>query len=208
MKKIRKFLKISGIVLLLIIGLVGIYSLNSYLKKERLLIYSKGTNEKAFLNATWKMSIKEVERANGCGLTKGISFAVIEPELNKILDLKRFVSKKSCEINIWGADREVSYDFFDDQLFRVRIYDDILNQGEIDSLIVQSLEPKYGEIIRSENNKYAGKFMTDEVEIDYNQWEYDNEEGKKVKRFRIEITYKPLINEIKSISEKEQNNIF
>ena len=208
MKKIRKLIKMLGIILLIIVCSIGIYSLNSYLKNERLLIYTKGTNKKAFLNATWKMSVKEVERANGYKLTKGISFAVIESDLNKILDLKRFVSKESCDINIWGDDREVKYDFFDDQLFRVRIYDEILNQGNTDSLIVISLEPKYGKIIRNEKYEYAGKFMTDEVEIDYEQWEYDNKEDKKIKRFKIEITYKPMVNEIKSISEKEQNNIF
>lgn len=208
MKKMIKYLKFLGIVILVLIGISGILFLNHFLKEERLFIYAKGTKEKAFLNATWKMSVREVERANNCNLTHEFNLFVIDPDLNKILDLNRFESKEGCEVNIWGNDREISYDFFDDQLFRVRIYDNILNKREVDSLIVTSLEQKYGKIKRDKENYFAGKFKSNTVEVDYKQWEYSDKENKIIKRFLIEITNIALIEEIKRISDKEQNEIF
>ena len=208
MKSKKKLLKISGLIILLIISIVGLFCLNSYLKEERLFIYAKGINKKAFLNANWKMSIKEVERANGCQLSDGYDFSEFEPDLKFLLNRNRIQWKRSCKINIWGENREVYYDFFDDQLFRIRILDDVFDKREIDSMIVLSMEQKYGKKSGNIENKFAGKFSTNEVEIVYEQFGYDNKENKKVQRFRIEISYKPLLDEIKSISKKEQNNIF
>ncbi len=211
MNKKSRLLKIIGLIILLIIVVFSIYRTNTYLNKERLFIYAKGTDKKAFINATWKMSIKEVERANECELSKN---AIPPPDilvgdLNNLLDRDRIDCRESCKKNIGGFDMDVAYDFFDDQLFRVRIYDNVFNKAEIDSLIVASLTPKYGKIERSDENEFSGKFLTDEVEIEYEQFEYDNnQENKRIKRFRLKITYKPLLNEIRSILKQEQNNIF
>ena len=207
MKK-RTGLKILALIVIIMVSIFGLHSLNSYLKRESLLIYAKGTDQKAFLNATWEMTIREVERANGCPLSDGYDFSAFESDLDNLLDPTRIQWKKSCLVKIFGANREVYYDFFDNQLFRIKILGDVYNQKGIDSLIINSLESKYGKVVRDTENEFAGKFLTDNVEIYYDQFEYNDKNNERVQHFKIEITYKPLMSKIKSTSKQEQNNIF
>ena len=207
----KRLIKRISVIIFLICIIVGLYFLNSHLKAERLFIYATGSDEKAILNSTWKMSIKEIERANNCKLTED---AVPSPDeilddLKYIIDHGRFVSKKGCDINIWGYDREVIYDFFDDQLFRIRILDNVFNKQEEDSLIVSNLKEKFGNFNKSKDDNYGGTFSTTSVNVDYRQFSYTRDEANKiVDRLIITLTYKPLYEQIKATSEKEQKNIF
>ena len=190
--------------------ITGLYFLNSYLMSERLLIYAKGSDQKAILNSTWQMSIKEVERANNCKLTER---AVPSPdqffgELKYIIDQGRFISKKGCVLNIWGNDREVIYDFFDDQLFRIWIVDEVFNKQEEDSIIVSNLSGKFGSFNKSKDDQYGGTFTTTYVNVDYLQFSYTSEDYKTVDRLIITLTYIPLYEQIITISKNDQKNIF
>jgi hypothetical protein len=190
---------------------VGLYFCNTHLKTERLFIYAKGSDQKAILNSTWQMSVKEVERVNNCELTED---AVPSPDevlgdLKYIIDYRRLLSKKGCDINIWGNDREVIYDFFDDQLFRIRIFDNVFNRREEDSIIVSNLKEKFGTFNKSKDDNFGGTFSNSSVNVEYRQFSYTSDgENKTVDRLIISLTYKPLYEQIKMISEKDQKNIF
>jgi hypothetical protein len=204
----RKLIKTGGGLILIIACALSISKLNSYLQEESLFMCAKGSDTKAFINSTWGMSIKEVERANGCKLNKDVSqIAFVFDNFEMLLGTGRIKSKESCKINIWGVNREVDYDFFDNQLFRVKIYDDILDKALIDSMVVASLEVKYGTIQRKNIEEYSGKFETDEVEVEYGQYEY-NKDNKNLIRLVIKITYKPILNKMLSASKLIQNNVF
>jgi hypothetical protein len=61
----RCLLRILFVTCLIFITTIGGVLFVSYLKANNLLFFSTGTKEKAFLNTTWRMSPKEVERATG-----------------------------------------------------------------------------------------------------------------------------------------------
>jgi len=67
--KFRTILKISLFSIAAIALLIFIIAINGYLKDEKLLFYATGTQYKVFLNSTWEMSEKEIERANDTHLT-------------------------------------------------------------------------------------------------------------------------------------------
>jgi len=67
--KFRKILKISLSVIVTISLLILTIAIVDYLQDEKLLFYATGTQHKAFLNSTWEMSEKEIERANDTYLT-------------------------------------------------------------------------------------------------------------------------------------------
>ena len=58
--------KIRTIITIFLIAIFigGLFLVNKYLSANNLLFYSTGTNEKAFLDSTWEMSPREIERAN------------------------------------------------------------------------------------------------------------------------------------------------
>jgi hypothetical protein len=207
----KRLIKGISLIIFLICLITGLYFLNLQLKAERLFIYAKGSDQKAVLNSTWQMSIREVERANDCKLTED---AVPSPDevlcgLKYIIDHKRFVSKKGCDLNIWGNDREVIYDFFDDQLFNIRILDNVFNKQEEDSIIVSNLKEKFGNFNKSKDDNFGGTFSTTYVNVAYQQFNYTSADANKtVDRLIITLTYKPLYEQIKATSENEQKNIF
>lgn len=203
-------IKILGLIIIVIVSIIGLYSLKSYLKRENLLIYANGTNHKAFLNATWEMSAKEVERANHCNLVEETipPLDLIVGELSTLFDKERIVRKESNSVLIWDGRREIFYDFFDDRLFRVRIHGNVWNKERIDNSITSTLEAKYGQIKRNQEDEFSGRFITDLVDVNYYQFEYNDSENKNVQHFQIEFTYKPLYNEIINITSNEIKNIF
>lgn len=209
MKK-RIVIKRISITAFLILIIVGLYLLNSYLKTERLFMYANGTDQKAILKNNWQMSVKEVERTNACKLTNTLpSLDQILGDLKYIIDQKRFLSKKGCDIRIWGNDREIIYHFFDDQLFRLQILGDVFNKQEEDSIIVSNLKKKFGNFNKSKDDNYGGTFFTKYVNVDYRQFSYINDdENKMVDRLIITLTYKPLFEKIKEASKNDQKNIF
>jgi hypothetical protein len=93
---------------------------NDYLKTSHRLIYATGTKDKAFFNATWKMSLEEVERANNTSLKESDNEYLLffEPDF---LDKKRFSFFNQNEVTLWGHATHVEYSFFDSQLFEYYI---------------------------------------------------------------------------------------
>jgi hypothetical protein len=207
-KNIFKILKWTGAFLLLVSIGTGFYLMNQHLKTEKLYFYETGTDKKAILNSTWNMSQKEVERANNTNLKEGFTLAFLEKGLNGLLSSQRITSQESTEtINLWTEDATISYEFFDDRLFRYWLVGKTLNKHFFDSTAIRNLELSYGKIKR-DTTLYGGSFFKDSVSVKYSQFDIETKEKRQEHRFVIEVTYSPIFNEIIRTANKEQNSIF
>jgi len=142
------------IIIILFLGVlgvlgIGIDKLNLYLKNENLLIYATGTNEKAFLNATWKMSPKEIERANKTNLSNSNIIILMGVTVPETVNERVFSAYEQKEIYLYGQDSNVDYYFFDNKLFKYVVHIASYTFNELPSEIVISLRNKFG------NEKYG-----------------------------------------------------
>jgi len=164
------------ITIILFLGVlgIGIYKLNLYLKNENLLIYSTGTNEKAFLNSTWKMSPKEIERANKTNLSYSYSdndFLIKKfSGFPMILNMNRYSKYIQKDVLLWGeSDIYVSYHFFDNMLFEYHINLENYSFEQIPSDIILTLRSKFGnEKKATKKPRMAGIAGLDELKITQN----------------------------------------
>ncbi|MCT4613420.1 MAG: hypothetical protein N4A49_00935 [Marinifilaceae bacterium] len=183
--------------------------INKHLKTEYYFPYNNGIKEKAFLNVIWKMSINEVERVNGSVLKPGLPLLLeLEDDLTNLLSYDRFKSMEGDKINIGGELYDVDYHFFDNSLFRISLYSDVENKIKTDSVIISLLTAKYGNIQRDTSKEYSGVFRSENVIINYNQWDYNNDKNDTIKRVGIELNYLPMLKLIKTTGEKKQDDIF
>jgi len=104
----RRKLKLFGLAVLIIIVAICFGIVNKYLSGNHLLIYATGTNDKAFLNATWKMSPQEIERANKTSLSKSITWFLAAPQVTDNSRLKSFIQEN---LSLWGNNSKVEYFF-------------------------------------------------------------------------------------------------
>lgn len=152
-KKTLKWFVILFIAIVTIsIGICGIY----FLRKEKMLFFSTGTNIYAFYNSTWEMSSKEVEKNNKCilELDSGLFSLTLHfpthPEIkaNMLLNEERLIGKKCSNQKVFGYNTDIYYGFFDDKLYKVRIEGKSYDQEEFDSIIILNLEKYYGKVQR------------------------------------------------------------
>lgn len=97
---------------------------------------------------------------------------------------------------------------------------EVFNPEEFDNIALKNFGQSYGKYFKdtiqfhvnllgdSIPMQYAGKFFRDSVSVEYRQFEIVNNENRKEHRFRIEITYLPIFNEIIKTANKEQQSIF
>ncbi|MFP5081278.1 hypothetical protein [Pedobacter sp. JCM 36344] len=202
----KKVLKSMLAFIVIIAIVVSFLFLNEYWKEEKLFIHKTGYNKKAILNSTWNMSSKEVERANKLKLKKGLTFVFFEPGLNKLLNEKRITAKKIDDFNLWTFTSELTYDFFDDRLFRYSFIGELAEPNSFDSIAVNNLKNRYGKMIK-DTNQFGGNFLKDSVSVEYSQFNIENSKNETEHRFLIKVTYLPIFNEIVRESENEQNSI-
>jgi len=69
-----KVFKYTITLVISILLLIGIYLGNNYIREERLFFYSTGSDIKAFVNSTWEMSEKEIDRV--CSISFEDAFKV------------------------------------------------------------------------------------------------------------------------------------
>jgi len=167
-------------VLLLALTVYAIYKLNIYLKNENLLIYATGTNEKAFLNSTWKMSPKEIERANKTNLSNSYNEnSVFESirisfDFPQILNMNRYSHYIQKDVLLWeGYGVYVNYYFFDNMLFEYNIKLENYPFKQIPSDIILTLRSRFGNEKKA-TMRFKGLSFADLLDI--------REEDKKEQR--------------------------
>ena len=170
-------------------------------------MYKTGIEKKAILNSTWNMSSKEIERANNVKLRDNNMILFFEPVLEMILDHSRISSKKGEAINLWSYSAELTYDFFDDRLFRYTLMGQAGYPDVFDSVALLNLGIVFGNFI-PDSTQYKGKFIKDSVLVEYCQFNIADKEDAPENHFVIEVSYQPIYYEIIRTAKENQNSIF
>lgn len=203
-----KKMKLLGIVAVIVLtSICGVF-LNAYLSNNSLLMYSTGNGEKAFLKATWKMSPREIERANNVSLSKpdidvGNLFA---PE---VTNRGRYTSLTHKDVFLWGYIAEVEYDFFDNMLYQYHVSLTAYDLEKPHKEIIESLRTQFGEGKDSDKKRadiiYSHDWETEKQTISY--WMGKNE-GKENYFVGISAKYKPFYKQIEEIAKTEKKGYF
>jgi len=183
---------------------------------NNLLFFATGTKEKAFLNTTWRMSPKEVERASGSSL---LEMTDDERELDHIvrkvygphiMNENRFQKLKQKNFSLWGMDAEAEYSFFDNQLYQCLI---LLKSGralmDLHKTILTALEVRFG-VAQDDKNKdrpdviYSYKWGSNHESASY----WIIQENENSYSARIAVEYLPLMSEIEQVVKDEQHKYF
>jgi hypothetical protein len=182
--------------------------LNSYLKKNHLLIYASGTSEKAFLNTTWKMSPNEIARANNTRLTQSTSLFVDLLAID-VANKKRFTEFFQENISLWGHSARVNYLFFDNQLLQYYISLQNINPNWTHTTIFETLESRFGggKVEEKKGNDLIHFFSwdTDKQHVEY--W-MGRDKGTRSYYVGITASYKPFFSEIRKLIKEEQKKYF
>jgi hypothetical protein len=208
MRKLLKLLKIIGLAMLALMAVLSAMGLHTHLKNNNLWFYATGTKDKAFLDSTWKMSYKEVERANNTilGMYEDPFVALGEPA---ITNPKRFTEYIQYNLFLWGFPAEVHYTFFDNMLYEYYI-----------TLAVYDVEMPYKEILQTLQSQFGEGKVDDERKdlVSWRDWEAKNQKvacwmGKvdgKANEYYVSVrsTYQPVLKLIEDTAKGEKKKYF
>ena len=183
-----------------------IVALNSYLSNRHLFLYATGTSDKAFLNATWKMSPQEIERANKAVLSLSDLPILFTPE---VIDQNRFKTLIQKDLFLWGHTSQVHYEFFDNMLYEYRVSLTAFDLEKPHKEILEMLRAQFGQEKEAEKRRvdiiYSFEWATEKQEISY--WMGHNEDGKSYYVF-VKARYKPFYAYIEAIAKNEKKSYF
>jgi len=215
--KHKKIITLSILIFTIILLSGGAYFLNRYLKQEYLFFYAIGTNEKAFLNSTWKMSPKEVERANNVNLilfdrkqSKSNPFiAIFAHTLSGMLihdnRVKEFTSVD--KIKLFGEDIELILYFFDNKLFRYNVFFSYIYQETIDD-VYNNLTRKFGKELTKQINKHTNTTILKWENYNKNIYYLDSINTEEIGELYLIFEYRPFVIETIETIEKEKRDYF
>lgn len=198
-------------ILIIILLFTMIFGLDYYLKKNNYLFYSNGTEEKAFIDATWGMSPNEVQRANNITLVPAKYGVFHWPDQAKA-GYPRFLERYKLlegenHITLWGFDTKVEYAFLDDKLFECTVFLDGYDSDKMHKIIASTLIKRYGDGAIEENRNYlhAMQWESNSERVEY--WLLERQGKGGVKNFRagVRTSYKPLM---EIISQAKRGSTF
>lgn len=200
-------LKRGGIALLVLLGILCLVALNSYLSNRHLFTYATGTKDKAFLNATWKMSPQEIERANSTVLSSPLGFP--SPITADVMDQKRFQVLLQKEFWLWGHESQVEYQFFDSMLYEYCVLLTVFDIEKSHREIFEMLRSKFGKErdarAKGSDLLYDFEWETEKQAVSY--WMGHNK-GKESYYVGIRARYKPFYADIEKIGKDEKKSYF
>lgn len=216
-------LKRFAIFFLVVVILVIIFGFNHYLRVNNLVFYATGSKDKAFLDVTWRMSPKEIERVNKTPLTSTFYlFHLDQPSKYKysnVVNGKRYrYLKQDGHITLWGFNTEVKYAFFDNKLFEYTIFLRGYDSEKMHKNISSALTKRFGSGVVEDSGRYLHvmQWETESSRARYWLIEYEtttrvDTENKTINPpylAGVKIRCKPLLEEIKQISLTEHKKIF
>jgi hypothetical protein len=207
--KIKRKLITLGLILLFALIAVCCVFLNRYLSNNNYLLYATATKEKAFLNAKWKMSPKEIERANKTFLVKP-KYELLT-ELPEVTDQKRFSHLMQSGVSLWGHNAEIQYMFFDNMLYEYYIGLTAYSPEEPHKEILEGLRKQFGEGKQNIKDPHAFlpipdfEWHTEKQHISY--W-ITKKDKKDEYYLAISTTYKPFYEQIEEIAKTEKKKYF
>jgi len=183
-----------------------IVAVNSYLSNKHLFLYATGTKDKAFLNATWKMSPQEIERANKTVLSTSDLPILITPE---VVDQSRFKTMIQKDLLLWGHASQVHYEFFDNMPYEYRATLTAYDLEKPHKEILETLRTQFGKEKEVQKKRtdivYSFEWATAKQDISY--WMGHNEDGKSYYVF-VKARYKPFYEHIEAIARSEKKSYF
>ena len=205
--RLRKILRLVGAIVLATLLVFGGVLLNAYLKAENRFIYATGTGDKAFLQATWKMSPREVERANHAVLTpnEDLWVAIDAPS---VMDPARYKELLQKDVMLWGHSSKITYSFFDNKLYECYIGMTTYDADKSFSEIRATLEQQFG-VGKMDTNKNASLLVNlvwDTPKQKLTMWAGKNDGENAGYYLGIRATYKPSETEINDIIRRQRRN--
>jgi hypothetical protein len=202
----KRILIIVGLILLsTLIVICGMF-LNTYLSNNNYLFYAKGIKDKAFLNATWKMSPHEIERANKTSLVKPEWEIVFGPD---VTDQKRFTQLIQEKVFLWGHSAKVTYNFFDNMLYEYFINLTTYNLEKPHKEILETLRKQFGggkeDQDKTADDIHRLEWSTEKQDILY--W-MSKEDKKEEYGVGIRARYKPFYEQMEGIAKTEKKKYF
>ncbi len=212
--------------------------MNIYLKNNNLLIHATGTNDKAFLNLTWRMSVKEVERANetnlvfrGSGLQGGMDQYINcifggntrEEKLPKNIIYSCYEDR----VYIFGELSEVEYHFFDNEFYEYRMSTPVDGYSDAEK-ILKALEQRFGKQYTENTETISNHFQNKDIQQYTLEWVtpkekasfsfdfpknklkevYYNFNDKDRNMGYISVDYLPMLEIIEKKTQKEHDSYF
>jgi hypothetical protein len=204
----KKKLKLFVYFLIVLFIIAVIFIGNSYIQDNNYLYYATGLDEKAFLNSTWLMSPKEIERANNTFLSKSDMLDFFLPD---VTDITRFTTRIQDDVYLWGHRAKVEYMFFDDMLYKYYIPLTVYTYSKetLHEEILKTLRRRFGkekEVERkTKNMNYKCSWEADNQIITYYMGKYKKKNSYFV---NINAEYRPFYKQIKEIAKKDKTNYF
>ena len=214
--------------LVVIILVVGAGYLNYYLKTNNYLFYATGTNEKAFINSTWEMSVDEVVRANNAELIKGGALTCLLGIIEFDSIEHRILCYEDDDASLFGNKAEVIYFFFDNRLFEFNLSIPVYGYADVSKLLKQ-LEHRFGEGYSQDAGvnpsyehaqNYEREWTTDKEKVKFNlffpsknqlqdeDYSFEGTEVSGSPRVFLNVIYLPMVKKIEDENEIEESSYF
>ena len=187
---------------------LGGFLLSRYLSANNLLFYATGSSDKAFVNATWKMSPPEIERANNAKL-----FPYDDPFVGlgdpAVMDRKRFTESRQKDLFLWGYPAELTYAFFDNMLYEYYINLTAYDLDKPFKDILATLRAQFGEGKEPSDKRkdliHSLEWNTDKQNVYCWMGKNDKDNSYYV---GVRATYKPVKQQIDDIAKSEKKKYF
>jgi hypothetical protein len=201
-----KLLRIAVVVSLIAVSIVTV---NNYLSDKHLFVYATGTNDKAFLSATWKMSPQEIERANKATLSDAPQWHLDPWSTPEVTNQSRFKILAQKDVFLFGHTSEVEFTFFDNMLYKYEISFTAYDLEKPHKEILETLRKQFGES-KEEREKhsniiYSSVWDTEKQTVSYRM---GYNEGKKTFFVHVCAQYKPFFRQIEDVAKNEKKTYF
>jgi hypothetical protein len=202
-------LKLLGIAIAVSLIAVSIVAVNNYLSNKHFFVYATGTNDKAFLNTTWKMSPQEIERANKTTLSDAPQWHLDPFTTPEVTNKNRFKILTQKDVFLFGHTSEVEFTFFDNMLYEYEISLTAYDLEKPHKEILETLRKQFGEGKEEREKRsdiiYSSGWDTEKQTVSY--W-MGNNEGEKTFFVHVRAQYKPFFRQIEDVSKNEKKTYF
>lgn len=193
-----------------------------------MLFYATGTNDKAFMNSTWEMSVNEVERANNAEFI-GVNTLLCLFGVREFDSIEhRIMCYQDDDVYLFGNKSEVTYFFFDNRLFEYDLIIPVYGYSDVSKLLEQ-LENRLGKEYSQDigvnphyeyAQNYEREWNTDKEKVEFNlffpsknqlqdeYYSFEDTEETASPRVHLRVIYLPMVKKIEEEIEIEESSYF
>lgn len=209
----KRPLHILGYSLTACVIALAVWAGHDHLKSNNYWIYATGTNERAIIKATWRMSPREIERANNIVLSylsaEEMNFSrLFGPDL---MDKTRLTERIQSDISLYGYPARIRYSFFDNKLYA---YSATLSTTEEDKPakeIIETFNSRYGAAKKTSNGSDRGFIFHLEWQNERQEvmcWLNAKDPKTDTYNLGFSASFAPFVREIEGVATSEKKNYF